>query len=106
MNNRSEREKKWLDEHKRLSRLFKEDRLTFERERKRRIDRAIGKSHSRTGRIMLRELQNRWDAILKHAGSEHNRFVLIQMLFWDQVREVWNPALHNYGKILRGSFFS
>ena len=104
MNNRSERERKWLEEHDRLSRLFKEDRLTFERERKRRIDKAIGRNRSRTGRIRLRQLQNNWDAILKHAGSEHNRFVLIQMLFWNQVREVWCPALHNYEGVLRGSF--
>ncbi len=87
MNNRSDRERKWLEEHDRLSGLFKEDRLTFERERKRRICRAIGRSHSRTGRIRLYELQNHWDTILKHAGSEQNRFVLIQMLFWNQVRD-------------------
>ncbi len=88
MNNRSERERKWLEEHERLTRLFKEDRLTFERVRRRRIDRAIGRSRTRAGRIRLRELQNNWDAILKHAGSEHNRFVLIQMLFWNQVQAI------------------
>ncbi len=104
MYNKAEQKEKWLEEHDRLSRLFKEDRLTFERERKRCIDKAIGRSCSRTGRIKLRELQNNWDSVLKHAGSEHNRFVLIQMLFWNHVNDIWYPALHNYEEVLRGSF--
>ena len=101
MEDKSEREKKWMEEHERLSRLFVEDRLTFERERKRRIEKTINRIRSRTRRHRLRELQSNWDTILKHAGSEHNRFVLIQMLFWNQVRDVWTPALNTYEKKLR-----
>jgi hypothetical protein len=101
---RSEQKKKWIKEHERLSRLFIEDRLTFERERKRRIDRAISRSHSVSGRTRLRELQRDWDTILKSAGGEHNRFVLIQMLFWNQVRDVWHPSVTEYEKKLKKSF--
>ncbi len=101
MNNRYNRERECLEEHDRLSKLFVEDRFSFERERKVLITRTINKSRNRK---RLRALQNNWDRILKHAGSEHNRFVLIQMLFWNQVREGWCPALHNYEGVLRGSF--
>ncbi len=75
MPDKSERERRWLEEHHRLSKLFVEDRLSFERERKKRLDSAIGRSRSRTGQIRLRKLQNHWYSILKHAGSEHNRFI-------------------------------
>lgn len=100
MNNRSERERKWLEEHDRLSRLFKENRLTFERERKHLIDKTINRCRSGTRRHHLGDLQRGWDRLLMHAGSEHNRFVLIQMLFWNQVRDVWAPSLDSYEKNL------
>ncbi len=104
MKDKSELRKKWLKEHDRLARLFVEDRLSFERERKRRIERAINRSQTPGGKTSLRELQQNWDHILKHAGSPHNRFLLIQMLFWNQVRGVWGPALNSYEKRLRRSF--
>jgi len=104
MKDKSDREKKWLAEHDRLSRLFSEDRFAFERERKWLIDKTINRCRSRTSRHRLRELQRNWDTILKHAGSEHNRYVLIQMLFWNQVRDVWTPALNTYEKRLRRNF--
>ncbi len=97
----TERKKRWIEEHDRLSRLFVEDRLTFERERRRRIEKFINRSHSIKGKTKLLELQNNWDHILKHAGSEQNRFVLIQMLFWNQVRDVWRPAVNHYEKKLK-----
>ncbi len=100
----SERRKKWAEEHDRLSRLFVEDRLTFERERKRRIEKTITGGHSAAAKIRLRELQKNWDKILTRAGSPHNRFVLIQMLFWNQVRDVWSPALNDYENRLRWAF--
>ena len=106
MKDKAERKKRWELEHERLSRLFVEDRLTFERERKRRIDRAISRCPSATGRGRLRELQQHWDTILKNAGSTHNRFVLIQLLFWNQVRDVWTPAITSYEKKLRRAFKS
>lgn len=101
MKDKSDRKKRWIEEHERLSRLFSEDRLTFERERKRRIEKTINRSHSTKAKTRLRELQNNWDNILKHAGSDHNRFVLIQMLFWNQVRDVWTPAVNSYEKRLK-----
>lgn len=96
--------RKWLEEHDRLHRLFVVDRLSFERERKRLIDETINWSQSKTGTNTLRELQNKWDAILRHACSEHNRFILIQMLFWEQVRNVWLPALKSYEQTVKEAF--
>ena len=104
MKDRSKLRKKGMEEHERLSRLFLEDRLAFEVERKRRIERAINRSRSKAGRIRLRSLQQEWDNVLKNAGSPHNRFILIQMLFWNQVRDVWSPALNNYERKLRRTF--
>jgi len=104
MNDISERKRKWLEEHDRLSRLFKEDRLTFERERKKRINNTIDRSRSRAGRVRLRELQNQWDSVLRGSGSEHNRFVMIQMLFWDQIQEVWSPTLNCYENKMNREF--
>ncbi len=104
MPDKSERERRWLEEHDRLSKLFVEDRLSFERERKRLIDKTINRCRSRTRRHHLGELQRSWDRILRHAGSEHNRFVLIQMLFWNQVRDVWTPSLNSYERRLKMTF--
>ncbi len=86
MHDISERKKKWIEDHDRLSRLFVEDRLSFERERKRRIADTIQNSLSETRRPRLINLQKKWDSILRHAGSDQNRFVLIKTLFWNQVR--------------------
>ncbi len=95
MSDRSEDKRRWLAEHERLSRLFVQDRLSFERERSRLINETIQKNPSETRRNRLIALQKRWDTILRHACSEYNRFELIQMLFWDQVQNVWLPALND-----------
>ena len=44
------RKKKALDEHARLHRLFVEDRLSFERERRRMIDEVINRAGSKEER--------------------------------------------------------
>jgi hypothetical protein len=100
MTDRSHRHKHWLDEHDRLSNLFRNDRLSFERERRALIRAVINNSRTEMGRHRLTKLQKRWDHMLKHACSEHNRFILIQMLFWEQVNNQWLPALKGYRKDL------
>ena len=83
-----------LAEHEEMSRLFKENRFKFELERKNAIEATINKVENKGHRKNLRQLQKKWDNILKNSGSRHNRFVLIQMLFWDQVNNNYRPALN------------
>lgn len=82
---REDREREALNFHARLSKLFKEDRLAFERERKRLIDDVIGRARTEEERSSLRAMQQSIDRKMRNAGSEHNRLVLMQKLFWDQV---------------------
>ncbi len=96
-NKRKVWEQQALAEHDRMSRLFIENRFLFEIERKRLIDGVI-QTYEETSREKLYAYQNKWDNILKHAGSEYNRLVLIQMLFWDVVNERFRPALNGFQK--------
>ena len=91
---KEEREKQALDFHERLSRLFKDDRLAFERERRRLIKEAINQGRSAEEKQKLQALQDSIDKKMRSAGSEHNRFVLMQKLFWDQV-ETFRETLAN-----------
>ncbi len=88
-----EHQEKALSEHKRMARLFTENRFQFELDRKKAIEQAINRSSDAGVRQRLRQLQRKWDTTLKHAGSRHNRFVLIQMIFWDHVNNRFMPAL-------------
>jgi len=82
---REAREQAALAFHSRLSQLFNENRFAFELERKRLIDGVINQAHSEEEKQRLRALQESIDKKMKNAGSEHNRFVLMQKIFWDQV---------------------
>jgi hypothetical protein len=90
---REEREAAALENHRRLHRLFVEDRLAFERERKRAIDDLINSVEEEGQRERLRDLQALWDKRVKHAGSPLNRFVLAQTFFWDHLLNNWLPAV-------------
>ncbi|MCD4722024.1 MAG: hypothetical protein K8S13_19500 [Desulfobacula sp.] len=85
-----------LKDHERLSRLFIEDRFKFELERKEAIEKKLNIKNEKL-RNNLIKLQKKWDDILKNSGSSHNRFVLIQMLFWDHVNDHFRPALNCFG---------
>ena len=91
---KEEREKQALAFHDRMSTLFSEDRLAFEREKRRLINEAINKAPSRDGRAKLQALQDSIDRKMRSAGSDHNRFVLMQKLFWEQV-ETFRETLAN-----------
>ena len=88
----TDEKEKWrresLEEHARLSELFKKDRFAFENERKRKIDELINSAGDEVERHRLRELQDSWDKKMRNAGSRQNRFVLAQSLFWDHFYEV------------------
>ncbi|MBW1715969.1 MAG: DUF3135 domain-containing protein [Deltaproteobacteria bacterium] len=95
-----EREKRSLERHAKLSRLFREDRLVFERERKRMIDEAINSAEDEEQKNRLRTLQEGWDKKMRGAVSGHNRFVLAQTIFWEHFNEVWHPAIRKFDLLL------
>ena len=81
-----------------MAELFRENRFMFEIERKRAIEQEINRYEDSTMKQKLWLSQKEWDRVMANASGEHNRFVLIQMLFWDLVRDAWLPALNSLGK--------
>ncbi|RLB42107.1 MAG: hypothetical protein DRH12_06505 [Deltaproteobacteria bacterium] len=84
-----------LEEHARLSRLYREDRFAFERWRLDTIKRLIQSAPDPGLRKKLWELQARWDQRMNSAGP-HNRLVLAKALFWDHVLNRWLPTLQEF----------
>jgi len=99
---KEKRERASLERHARLSKLFKKDRLAFEREKKGMIDELINSVKDGEQRSRLQAFQNSWDKKMRGAGSSHNRFVLAQTFFWEHFHEVWNPAIQKYNVMLNG----
>lgn len=97
---KEEREKVALEKHRRLSRLFKEDRFRFELERKTMIADVIDSAPDQEQRENLRSLQATWDRRMKSAGSAHNRYVLAQSFFWEHFHEKWYPAIKKANQVL------
>lgn len=95
--------KKALDRHERLHKLFVEDRLGFERERKKMIDEFFDGIEDEDLKSRLRGFQNSWDTRMRHAGSAHNRLVLAQTFFWSHFHEVWHPAIQDFNLSLNGN---
>lgn len=100
---REKRRNESLENHERLSRLFREDRLSFERERRDAIRELIDSAPDEEQRKRLWDLQNSWDKKMKGAGSPHNRLVLAQLFFWDHFHNVWNPEIQKFNRILNES---
>jgi len=100
--NREEREKKALEEHARLRRLFKENRFAFELERKKAIAAVIESARTEEMKEGLRALQASWDRTMKHAGPKENRLVLAKTLFWDHFHQVWTPAIERLQAVFPG----
>jgi len=97
---RLKREKEALAGHARLSKLFREDRLAFERERKRILDEFFDTTEDERTRNKLKAFQRSWETRMKHAGSAHNRFVLAQAIFWDHFHDTWSPAIKEFESLL------
>lgn len=93
---KEKRKEKALEDHARLHKLFVEDRLSFERERKRSIDELINSVEDEKQRENLRALQESWDNKMRTAGSKYNRFVLAQFLFWKHVNESYLPMMKKF----------
>ena len=78
---RKKNEKNLLD----LFHLHKKNRFMFEQKSKQLIKEEI--ENSPGNREKLRKTQDNWDRIMKGAGSEYNRFVLAQSIFWKHIFE-------------------
>ncbi len=85
---------KALKEHQRLSRLFRENRFAFELEKRQKLEAAVQSAGNQELRAILTDMQKKWDHVLQHAASAHNRLVLAQMLFWNHVNNDFRPALN------------
>ncbi len=99
---RNRKRQEALERHARLHKLFIEDRLGFERERKRLIDDFINSIEDRDKRDRLIALQKSWDRRMRHAGSAYNRFVLAKAFFWSHFHEAWQPAIQEFNVLLNG----
>ena len=97
---KEEREKAALEKHKRLSRLFRENRFLFELERKKMVAEVIDSAPDEAQREKLRSIQATWDKRMKSAGSKHNRYVLAQSFFWEHFHEEWHPAIRKISQAL------
>lgn len=97
------RRKKALEEHRRMSRLFRENRFEFERQRREAIKSLIESAPNPELRKRLWEMQARWDQRMQSAGSSHNRLILAEAFFWDFVVNQWLPTLTQCANTLRRS---
>jgi hypothetical protein len=98
---KEQRRAEYLKQHAQMARLFVEDRLAFERERKRFLDEFFDSIENEDVRRRLRALQTSFEEKMKHAGSPHNRFVLAQILFWDHFHKTWQPGIEKMNAQLR-----
>ncbi len=92
-----------MERHARLARLFKEDRFTFERERRRMIDEVIQSAEDDDLKAKLHAMQDEWNRRMQGAGSLHNRFVLAKTFFWEHFHGVWQPAVQEMNRLLNRS---
>mgnify|MGYP006309259099 CR=1 FL=1 len=97
---KEKREQEALERHARLARLYKEDRFSFERERRRMIDEVIESAGDDDQKARLRAFQESWNRRMKNAGSRQNRFVLAKAFFWEHFHGVWQPAIEELNKAL------
>ncbi len=97
---KEKRERASLDKHYRLSKLFKEDRFSFEKERKKMIEELINSNSDEDTKDHLWKLQAAWDKKMKGSASPHNRFILAQTFFWNHFHEVWAPTIKTVNRSL------
>ena len=98
---KEQRRVEYLKRHELLARLFVEDRLAFERERKRLLDEFFDSVENEAVRGRLCALQTSFEEKMKHAGSAHNRFVLTQTLLWDHILKTWQPTIEKMNALLK-----
>ena len=85
-----------LKRHARLHKLYCEDRLAFEKERKRAINELIESVQDDELRNKMNALQESWDTMMKKAGSGENRLIVAQTLFSKYCYEIWSPLIQRF----------
>ncbi|HFC76991.1 MAG TPA: DUF3135 domain-containing protein [Candidatus Moranbacteria bacterium] len=85
-----------LEKHRYMAKLFREDRLAFERERKRLIREVINNAQSQELKEELTELQAVIDKRMKGAKNKYNRLIIIRMMLMDQVNQKFLPLLRGF----------
>ncbi|MBW2031557.1 MAG: DUF3135 domain-containing protein [Deltaproteobacteria bacterium] len=91
-----------LEMHEMLSRLFREDRLAFEREKKKMIHKVINGVEDEERKQRLLAFQESWDNRMKAAGSSHNRFLIAQAIFWEHFHGKWHPVIKEFRRLMGG----
>ena len=95
---RERRKKEALEQHAKLAKMFREDRFSFELERKRLIGETINEMPEKMRESMY-SLQEKINKRLNNAGSPYNRMVLMNMMFRQQVLDVFLPALYSFSGV-------
>jgi hypothetical protein len=90
---KEQRKAESMKRHAQMAGLFLEDRLAFERERKRLLDEFFAGIENEDIRKQLHAFQASFEEKMKHAGSAHNRFVVAQTIFWNHFHETWQPGI-------------
>ncbi len=96
---KSNRTKKALAEHARLSELYKKDPTSFELERRRLIVREIAQCHDVRLRKKLEQFQSDINRIIKGAGSDENKLMLMQAMLTHKFVNEFIPALKSLEQI-------
>jgi len=79
---------------KELRKLYKENRFLFEIERRRMINEFISNAPEEYQR-QLYKLQAKWDKAMRGASNKHDRFILAQTLFYEQI-EKFRSAINSF----------
>ena len=85
-----------LKRHAKLHKLYTEDRVAFERERKRAINELLDSVQVDEIKSKMNALQESWDAMMKKAGSGENRLIVAQTLFSKYCYEIWSPLMQKF----------
>ncbi len=93
-------EKKALEKHKRFSRLLKNNRLLFELERKKEIEKLIENSPPEL-QEKLKTLQEDWDRRMSGAKYENNRLVFAREMLMKHLYQKLKPQLSKLSEKLK-----
>ncbi len=89
-----------LKRHARLHKLYIEDRIAFEREKKKAINELLDSVQDDELKSKMKALQESWDTMMKKAGSGENRLMVAQTLFSTYCYEIWSPLIQKFNSAL------
>ena len=89
-----------IEFHKKMSKLFKEDPETFEKEKERLVEEAITNAPPHI-QLKLRLLQAKFDSQMRKAGSEENRLAFAREMMLDKFLNEFNPVMQELAKMIK-----